>query len=165
MITEATQSDLSGLVPLFRSLNDLHAVHVPDRFHDAASDADLHDVLQGAWQGGSRFLVYRTEGVARGYLKWQMMPVGIAALERPRRIALLDHIWVEPIWRRRGLASRLIDRFEQDSAGAGAQGWTVRVHAFNAASAALMRRHGAELSVQAFDKYAAPAPTSAPTSA
>ena len=157
MITEATQSDLGGLVPLFRSLNDLHAVHVPDRFHDAASDADLHEVLQDAWNAGSRFLVYRTEGVARGYLKWQMLPEGVAALERPRRTALLDHIWVEPIWRRRGLASRLIDRFERDSAGAGARGWTVRVHAFNAASAALMQRHGARLSVQSFDKCAAPA--------
>ena len=98
MITEATQSDLGGLVPLFRSLNDLHAVHVPDRFHDAASDADLHEVLQGAWHAGSRFLVYRTEGVARGYLKWQMLPEGVAALERPAA----RPFWITFGWNRSG---------------------------------------------------------------
>lgn len=154
MITQATDDDLPDLVPLLRALHALHVTHVPDRFHDQASDAALLEVLRGARAAGARFLVYRTEGVARGYLKWQPMPAGVAALEHPTRQAVLDHIYVEPIWRRRGLASRLIARFEAEIAGE-FDGWVVRVHAFNRASAALMQRHGAVLAVQAYAKSVA----------
>lgn len=148
MITETT--DLAEIVPLLRDLNALHAAREPQRFHDDGSDAAILRLLQGQAEQGTRFLVYRTEGVARGYLAWAPRPVPDATLRHPERIALLDHIYVEPIWRRRGLASRLIARFEQEVAGY--DGWIVQVWAFNQASAALMTRHGARLAVQTFAK-------------
>ncbi|MEQ5870046.1 GNAT family N-acetyltransferase [Sagittula sp. NFXS13] len=151
MITTAETSDLPDLVSLMRALNAYHADHAPDRFHDRACDADLLGLLQSAQADGARFLIYRTEGVARGYLKWLPVPAAAPVMEHPRRQALLDHIYVEPIWRRRGLASRLIARFEAEIAGH-FDGWTVRVHAFNTASRALMQRHGAEATVLAYAK-------------
>ena len=153
MISHATDADLPDLVSHLRALNAFHAEAVPERFHDNGDDAALLAVLQAQHARGGRFLLYRTEGVLRGYLKWQAVPKGEPALERAQRLALLDHIYVEPIWRRRGLASRLIAAFEAASTAEGFTGWTVRVHAFNRASAALMQRHGAVLSVQSFAKH------------
>lgn len=152
MITQATQSDLPALVPLLRELNGLHAENLPRRFHQSGSNSDLLEVLRTGHVTGTRFLIYKTEGVVRGYLAWVMAPRGKPGLEHPQTLALLDHIYVEPILRRRGVASRLIARFEADISALGAEGWTVRVHSFNRASAALMERHGAQLSVQSFTK-------------
>ncbi|MFW2587811.1 N-acetyltransferase family protein [Sagittula sp. SSi028] len=151
MITTLTPEDLNQIVPLLRDLNALHAMHLPDRFHNDGSDAALLELLRAEHAQGARFIMYETEGVARGYLKWRPMPEGPQALCRPQRRALLDHIYVDPIWRRRGLASRLITRFETEIAAEFA-GWTVRVHAFNRASRALMDRHGAHAAVLSLDK-------------
>ncbi|WP_136440879.1 GNAT family N-acetyltransferase [Pacificoceanicola onchidii] len=153
MINTATEQELPDLVPLLRDLNALHARHLPERFHTRGSDAAILRVLTEAQASGTQFLVYRTEGVARGYLAWMARPVPGAddALQEPQRMALLDHIYVTPISRRRGIASRLIARFEAEIAES-FDGWKVQVHAFNAASAALMMRHGAQLAVQVYGK-------------
>ncbi|MBP0483379.1 GNAT family N-acetyltransferase [Sagittula salina] len=142
MITLATDTDLSELVPLLRDLNAQHTAYVPERFRCRGTDADLLGLLRSAAGRGTRFLIYRTEGVPRGYLGWRPHPVPEGALLQPR-LALLDHITVEPIWRRRGLATRLIARFEVEVAAF--DGWMVQGHAFNAASRALMRRYGTRL--------------------
>ncbi|WP_425100037.1 GNAT family N-acetyltransferase [Tropicibacter sp. S64] len=136
MISTVTETQLPELVPLFRGLP---AHSVPESRGDAAI---LHR-LRAALAGDTRFLVYRTEGVVRGILAWRphLVPGD------PRRIALVDHIHVEPILRRRGIASRLVTRFEEDIAEA-FDGWTVEAHAVNAACAALMRRHPMALTPQ-----------------
>jgi GNAT superfamily N-acetyltransferase len=153
MITKATEADIPALVPLLRDLNAHHAAHVPERFHTEGSDAAIAALLSTMMGQGTHFLLYRTESVARGYLAWLPRPLPDSALQHPLRMALLDHIYVEPIWRRRGLASRLVARFESDVAREGFDGWTVQVHAFNHAANALMQRHGAGLAVQSFVKY------------
>ena len=163
MIQPATPRDLPALARMLRDLNALHAAHVPARFHDEGPEAALRAFFEEAQGQGARVLVYRTEGLARGYLMWRPQPEGVPALERSRRMAVLDHLYVEPIWRRRGLAGRLLRRFEAEIAAEGFDGWLSRVHGFNAASGALMSGAGAAVAVQVFEK-ALPAQTPAASS-
>ncbi|SMX42590.1 GNAT family N-acetyltransferase [Maliponia aquimaris] len=152
MIDTARDTDLPALADMLYALNALHATHLPERFHTAGRRSDLGDILAGAMADGAQLLIYRTEGVPRGYLMWRPVDRPATALELAARKALLDHIYVQPIWRRRGLGARLMARFEQDIRAEGCTGWISRVHAFNGASAALMRGAGAQLSLQVFEK-------------
>jgi GNAT superfamily N-acetyltransferase len=152
MICLANDSDLPALVPLFRTLHSYHVTHVPEVFHDASGDAAFLAVLQKARDEAARILVYKTQDISRGYLLWKPLPPAPTPLHKTRRLALLDQIYVEPICRRRGMASRLVARFEAEVSDAGYDGWVARVHAFNAASAALMQRLGAAQSVVSYLK-------------
>ncbi|WP_417209520.1 GNAT family N-acetyltransferase [Antarctobacter sp.] len=152
MIDTADDSDIPALADMLHALNAHHASDLPDRFHTDGSGAALQSFFTQKLGQGARVLLYRTEGVPRGYLMWQAIDTAATALEHPRRQALLDHIYVQPIWRHRGLAQRLIARFERDIAAEGCSGWITRVHAFNAPSAALMRGAGAHLAVEVYEK-------------
>ena len=152
MITEARAQDLPALVPLLRDLNALHADRVPAMYHDDGSDAEIEAVLRGMVEEGARILIYVTEGVPRAYLLWKPNRAPVEALECPLRLAVLDHIYVAPIWRKRGMARRLVARFEADIEKAGFEGWRVSVHRFNAASVALMQNTGARPAVVTYLK-------------
>ncbi|MBS0125107.1 GNAT family N-acetyltransferase [Thetidibacter halocola] len=152
MITEATQTDIPALADMLRDLNACHLPHAPHRLHGDGDPAALEGFFNEAMERGARVLVYRTEGVARGYLMWLVQDRPGDAVTRPLRRALLDHVWVEPVWRRRGLAARLIARFEQDSRAAGCTGWIAHVFAVNAGSQALMRGQGAGCVTETFEK-------------
>lgn len=152
MIDTATDADVPALADMLRGLNALHAAHVPHRFHAAADTAALQAHLRAQMGQGARGLVYRLQGVPRGYLMWRWRPAGDPAPERPGRIAVMEHIYVEPNFRRHGMARRLIARFEGEIARSGATGWVALVHRFNTRSAALMRGAGAEGAVDIFEK-------------
>ncbi len=152
MITEATLDDIPDVADLLRDLQALHVAHIPHRFHDAATPDMLRAFLAGAMGNGARILLYRTDGVARGYLMWRVAEQARDVLRHDLRRAQLDHVMVQASWRRRGVARRLVTRFEADIATAGCTGWFSLVHAFNDASAALMRSAGADLAVQGFEK-------------
>ncbi|KUF10356.1 GNAT family N-acetyltransferase [Pseudoponticoccus marisrubri] len=163
MIRSATQDDIPALAAMLRELNALHATQVPHRFHDSGDAAGLRAFFETAFAEGARALLYVTDGVPRGYLLWRIEDRPASALEPPRRLAVLDHVHVEPIWRRRGLAGRLVARFEAESLAAGCTGWIARVHVFNASSAGLMRQAGAAPAVELFEKrLQAPSRSSSP---
>lgn len=155
MITQAIDADIPAIARMLHDLNALHAHHRPDRFHDRGTHEALCAFLRDQTGQGARILIYVTEGVPRGYLMWKDGSADPTALEHARRQAVLDHIHVEPVWRRRGLASRLIARFEADIRAEGMTGWRSYVHTFNHASAALMRRHRAKVTVTLFETGAA----------
>ncbi|ASP21275.1 acetyltransferase (GNAT) family protein [Antarctobacter heliothermus] len=152
MIDTATDHDIPTLADMLYALNAHHAADLPGRFHTDGTEAALRTFFAQKLGQGACVLLYRTEGVPRAYLMWQILDHAGTALEHPRRQALLDHIYVQPIWRHRGLARRLIARFEQDSRAQGCTGWITRVHAFNTPSAALMRGAGAHLAVEVYEK-------------
>jgi GNAT superfamily N-acetyltransferase len=152
MIDTANDRDIPALADMLRGLNANHAFHLPDRFHDRASPAELQAHLRGQMDLGAQLLVYRLQDVPRGYLMWRWRAAGDPALEHPRRVAVLDHIYVEPNFRRHGMARRLVARFEAEIARSGGSGWVALVHRFNVRSAALMRGAGAAQSVDLFEK-------------
>ncbi|MBU2959596.1 GNAT family N-acetyltransferase [Citreicella sp. C3M06] len=152
MIDPLSKHDLPQVAPLLRGLNALHVSRVPHRFHGASDDAALGGFLAQQLDDGAFGLVYRAEGVVRGYLLWRVRDIPASAVEQGRRVALLDHIAVAPSWRRRGIARRLARRFESEARAAGCDGWVVSVHSFNAASWALMRGLGARDAVQILEK-------------
>ena len=156
MITPCTTSEIPALAALLRGLQSHHAAHLPQRFHDRATEADLRDVLHDALSEGAELLAYRVEGVPRGYLMWRWRERPASALEHPARLAQLDHIWTDPSWRRRGIARRLIAAFEARAARSGATGWIVALHSFNAASRGLMAGAAAQPSVEVLEKRLAP---------
>ncbi|MFW2543823.1 GNAT family N-acetyltransferase [Primorskyibacter sp. 2E107] len=135
MITQTTtETELKGLETLLHDLQQLPVHFQPHRDRRGAQDGALFEGLRRAQLDGTRFLTYRTEGVARGYLAWTALPVG--------SLARLDHVYVMPILRRRGVASRLIARFEQEIAGA-FDGWVVAGPGDTCAARGLMARYGA----------------------
>ncbi|SNT11903.1 GNAT family N-acetyltransferase [Antarctobacter heliothermus] len=150
--SQRTDTDIPALADMLYALNAHHAADLPGRFHTEGDAPALRTFFVEKLGQGARILLYRTEGVPRAYLMWQVLDHAATALEHPRRQALLDHIHVQPIWRHRGLARRLIARFEIDSAAEGCTGWITRVHAFNTPSAALMRGAGAHLAVETYEK-------------
>lgn len=152
MITPATPDDIPDLAQMLRGLNALHARHLPERFHDTARDAGLRGIFRDHMGQGAQVLIYRTEGVARGYLMWMAEERPGTTLEHAQRHAVLDHIYVAPGWRRRGIGGRLIRRFEAEARAAGHARWLTRVHDFNRASLALMDRAGAKPAVQVLTK-------------
>lgn len=152
MITPATPQDIPDLAHMLRGLLALHVRHCPDRFHGNGTDADLHGFFEHRLHEGAQILIYRTETVARGYLLWLAQETPETVLERAQRLAILDHIYVAPGWRRRGIGGRLIRRFEQDAREGGHAQWLTRVHAFNRASLTLMDRAGATPTVHALTK-------------
>ncbi|WP_417725400.1 GNAT family N-acetyltransferase [Salipiger sp.] len=147
MIDTCTSRDLPQLAPLLRGLNALHAAHVPTRFHAEAGDEALRAHLGAELERGARVLGYRAGGVLRGYLLWRMRDVPASALEHRRSLGVLEHVFVAPTWRRRGIARRLVARFETMARAEGAREWVVTWHVFNAASEALMRGAGADPAV------------------
>lgn len=152
MISPATPDDIPDLAQMLRGLNALHARHLPERFHDTGSDDQLRGFFRDRMGQGAQILVYRTEGVARGYLLWLGQERAETMLERAGAQAVLDHIYVAPGWRRRGIGGRLIRRFEAEARAAGHAMWLTRVHSFNRASLALMQRAGADPMVQVLAK-------------
>ncbi|NVK60965.1 MAG: GNAT family N-acetyltransferase [Rhodobacteraceae bacterium] len=152
MIDTFLDTDLPHVAALLRGLNALHVQRVPHRFHDDADPETLEAFLATLMEQGGRILVYRAEGVPRGYLLWKLRDIPASAVERGRRVAVLEHIAVAPSWRRRGIARRLVERFETGIRSEGCEGWVTTVHSFNAASGALMRRAGARPAVQLLEK-------------
>lgn len=152
MITSCTLEDSHKIVRLLRGLNRHHAAHLPDRFHDMGSDAALEAFLRSEMAQGATVLAYVIETVPRAYLMWRLRPAAPDALAHPRKLAVLDHIYVDPSWRRRGIARRLIARFEHDIAAQGCTGWLSLVHRFNRASAATMENAGATCGVEVYER-------------
>lgn len=152
MIDSFLDTDLPHVASLLRGLNALHVQRVPHRFHDDADPETLEAFVATLMEQGGRILVYRAEGVPRGYLLWKLRDIPASAVERGRRVAVLEHIAVAPSWRRRGIARRLVERFETGIRSEGCEGWVTTVHSFNAASAALMRRAGARTAVELLEK-------------
>ncbi|MBE9635231.1 GNAT family N-acetyltransferase [Salipiger mangrovisoli] len=152
MFTPCDTTDTPALAVLLRGLHAHHVAQVPHRFHDQATQEELQAVLDDAMAEGAQLRAYRVEGVPRGYLMWRWRLRAGSALEHPQRVALLEHIWVDPSWRRRGVARRLIAGFEAEISGQGAEGWITKVHAFNAPSRALMLGAGAMGAVEVLEK-------------
>ncbi|MBN8185589.1 GNAT family N-acetyltransferase [Salipiger thiooxidans] len=152
MIDSFLDTDLPHVASLLRGLNALHVQRVPHRFHDDADAETLEAFVATLMEQGARILVYRAEGVPRGYLLWKLRDIPASAVERERRVAVLEHIAVAPSWRRRGIARRLVERFETGIRSEGCEGWLTTVHSFNDASAALMRRAGARPAVELLEK-------------
>ena len=68
------------------------------------------------------------------------------------RLALLDHVCVQPIWQRRGLGKRLVTGFETEIRAAGYSGWVGDVRGFGGGAAALARAAGAHPSAEVVEK-------------
>lgn len=80
-------------------------------------------------------LVYRLQAVPRGFLAWRS--------DDTRGRVRLVHVFVEPNFRRHGMARRMIARFEAEIARSGATGWFARTRDAGPSARALMRRIGA----------------------
>ncbi len=137
-ITACTEADIPALAGLMRGVQ---ATRLP-----CGGRGIPEVVFASALSEGARLLAYRAEAVPRGVLMWRWRKESSTEGPKERSAALraqLDHIWVEPSWRRRGVARRLIAAFEAEIAAQGACGWLAQGEGMSAASGALMRRAGA----------------------
>lgn len=152
MIDTLTLDDIPALVQMLRGLNRLHVHHLPRAYHDKGTDEALEAFFHEQFEQGARLIGYRLEGLPRAYLMWQVQDKPADALTQARRRALLDHIYVDPILRKRGVGKRMISAFEQAMAQEGCESWVSYVHDFNRPSQQLMQQAGAQPYVQMFER-------------
>lgn len=151
-IDVAVEADLPAMAAMLGALNDLHARQMPDRFRSGASSTALEGFLRDKMDTGARAVVYRSQGVARAYLLWLIEDRVGDVLRHPRRVAILDQIYVDPICRRRGVARRMIRFFETQAQMVGCPEWVASHYAFNIASRNLLKGAGAVDDVQRLAK-------------
>ncbi|MCT4610106.1 MAG: GNAT family N-acetyltransferase [Pelagimonas sp.] len=152
MIDTLTPDDIPALAQMLRGLNRLHMFHLPHLYHDNGADEALEAFFTTQFEQGARVIGYRLEGIPRGYLMWQLQERPADGLMFARKRGLLDHIFVDPILRKRGVGRRLIAAFEEQIQQEGCGSWVSLVHAFNTPSQQLMQDAGAGVAVQMFEK-------------
>ena len=136
------------LVPLNAVVQALHAAERPDIFKmrtDPAAVAALFGDLLA--RPGHFALIAQGKGGDLGYAYCEILDTPDDALTRARRRGVLHHIATIPEARRQGVATALIDAAKARFLAAGAAEWTTSYHAFNEASAGLMRKAGLQVTI------------------
>jgi aminoglycoside 6'-N-acetyltransferase I len=137
------------LVPMNAIVQSLHAAERPDVFH-AKTDSDAVAALFRtllADPGHFALIAVSDDGVDRGYALCEITRTAPDALTLGRHRGVLHHIATMPAVRRQGVAMALIAEAKRRFRAAGATEWTTSYHAFNTASAALMRKAGLAVTV------------------
>lgn len=142
-IREAAPGEEALVLPLLRELHALHAEARADIFQPPDDGALLDDLrAMQAEDGGCLLLAVDLEGGVLGYLLYAIEVRPERPLVRARRWGVLHHIAVDAGHRREGIALALIDAMRGRLRAAGVERMHTNWWAFNAASAAMMRKAG-----------------------
>jgi len=148
MLRLLPRSELSKILPLLHQVQSLHAKEMPEIFHTDASDDDY----LGHWEDGfdtqdAFVIVFEADDLISGFLYACADVRPKSAFQHARRELVLDQICVDARHRRKGVATALLAEFEMQMHKRGFTQWRATHWAFNAASARLLARSGAEESV------------------
>jgi len=147
-IVAAGPADAMRLARLNRTVQALHAAERPAIFRAEASLAEIADEFARGLDDPARFaLIAVVPGADAGYAYCELLETGGDAFTHPRRRGVLHHIGVEPAYRRRGVAMRLIAASVARFRDRGATEWAATYWSFNTASAALMAKAGLTVSL------------------
>lgn len=142
----ATQADLDRLAAMWAAMASLH-VERDESFRlvpDAAARvrAFLAAELE---RPDARVLVAERAGRLCGFANAQIQER--PPVFNPPRVGHLDNLYVEPGFRRGGVATALVEECRAWLRCRGITRWSARVHAWNHAALALCARHGLEVEV------------------
>ncbi len=138
--------DAAVLLPLLAQVHDLHVAAQPGHHRP---DPDPEEVLAFLRDWLSReeataLVGFAPDGRALGYLIFEVETRAPSALSLPRRRGMLHHISVDRASRRTGLGLALIEDMKARLRAQGVERVATVYGAFNAPSAALMRKAGLE---------------------
>lgn len=139
--------DYSTFLDFYRDLHDFHAQARPDRFRREIS-LPPKDVFEADLQRDDRDLFFALcDGKPAGMciMVWKSPPDDPAyPLILPRLSAHIDDLYVAPAFRRRGIATFLLQKAEEMAKERHADNLTLQVWAFNGSAMALYRKLGLE---------------------
>lgn len=127
----------------------VHAIHAEARPEDyrAISDPDELRAFFSDWlskEETSGLVAFSPDGTALGYLIFEVVDRAPSLLKNARRYGMLHHIAVDPGSRRSGIGFAFINEMKARLRKEGIDRVRTVYAAFNAPSAALMRKAGLE---------------------
>ena len=157
MIRVLDEAELPRILPLVRQVQALHAAHLPARFHTRATDAAFLEWYQTGLRDNDAFvLVDERDGQLAGYLLAIPQRQPRSPFNEPLAELMLDQICVDARFRRQGVGTSLIVAMEARMQELELTVWRAKHWVFNAASAALMQKMGADLQVLVRGKAISP---------
>ncbi|MCC1494666.1 GNAT family N-acetyltransferase [Cognatishimia sp. F0-27] len=156
MIIKLDHNAIPRLVPLLRSVQAVHCHARPHQFHDGATDSAFAAFFADRLEQGALILGFERDNALLGYALVQVQDRAADAFRHAERLALIDQISVAEAHRGKGIGTALIRAVEARLPELGCTGWTALYWTFNAASARLFTRAGAERAVVRVSKALGP---------
>jgi ribosomal protein S18 acetylase RimI-like enzyme len=134
------------LPPLLAQVHDLHVRAQPGQFRADPDPEEVLAFLQGwlSQEEATALVAFGPDGRALGYVIFEVETRAPSALNLPRRRGMLHHVAVDRAARRAGLGLALIEEVKARLRAQGVERLATIHGAFNAPSAALMRKAGLE---------------------
>lgn len=144
LIRPAEPADEDSLWLLWRELHELHRAGAPPGAFRPADDrpAFARFLAESQAGPGTYVGVATVSGDVAGYVLAREVARPRNLFSEAFHILEIDQLCVAPAFRRRGLASALLDHLRRVAMGRGASQLTVGLWFFNDAAHALYRKHG-----------------------
>lgn len=123
--------NLTEVLPLFRALHNFHVCLLPSVFHAEGTDAELMTHLQEMQSEGAVIYAVDAGWGLVGYLLAYAQETKGDAFRRAANRMTIDHLYVAPTHRGRGLGPQLIAALEADMLAKGQGNWRVGQEAAN----------------------------------
>lgn len=137
------EPDSHRVVPLFRALHEYHVALDPRDYHGDGSDADYLAHLEDKRAAGGRIFAHDAGRGLVSYLLAMPKVVERDALRCGHRTVQVDHLYVSPEFRGRGLGAQLVAVVEEWVDELGYDGWTVTYSTLNPGVAQVYAAMGA----------------------
>jgi ribosomal protein S18 acetylase RimI-like enzyme len=130
-IRKATISDVSALVALNRSVQEMHADAFPERFRRNAPDETVERAFAAMIEAPSSYWLVAEEDQPVAFLSAEFRDREESWYLVPHRLCYLAGIAVAPAFRQRGIARALLAELQREAAARGATSIELDVWAFN----------------------------------
>jgi GNAT superfamily N-acetyltransferase len=143
VLRPATEADLPALVYLYSSVQELHARNVPAYFKMPSSDPGCSELFRKSLGEVTACLVVAEEGqLIIGCFFAQEVKREESWIKPALCVFMLEHIAVNPAFRRKGVGDALIGRFFDEARVRGICRVELVCWNFNAEANQFFRRHG-----------------------
>lgn len=122
---------LPCVVPLFRALHNYHVELAPDVYHSDGPDEAFLALLEDKVANGARVFAHDAGWGLASYVLAVPVVTKRDAFRSAIRSVQLEHLYVTPVARGRGLGKALVGRVESWVTELGYDGWFVTFHADN----------------------------------
>ncbi|MFQ6552607.1 N-acetyltransferase family protein [Aestuariibius insulae] len=138
----AGPSDIEALMPAAKAVQDLHSAAYPDLYRADLADENWHTHFQKSMKDPHGFVLMEEAG--RGYLIAERIVKAETFFGQASIHGYLQQISVVEAAQGQGIATALVEEMKRRFRAAGYSRWTASHIATNHASAALLRKAGAE---------------------
>ena len=143
LLRPATETDLPALVRLSSSVQELHAWHVPAHIKMPSPNPGCADLFREALaeQTGCVVVAEEAQSIV-GYFFAQEVKREESWVRPALRFFMLEHIAIDPVFRRKGIGHALITRFFDEALSREIGRAELVCWNFNEEAGQFFRRHG-----------------------